>query len=38
MRGSGKLANKNYYIEVFFCETEIHKCNNYFVQNEEGGN
>jgi hypothetical protein len=21
-----------------FCETELHKCNNYFVQNEEEGN
>jgi hypothetical protein len=25
-------------LKLFFCETEIHKCNNHFVQNEEEGN
>jgi hypothetical protein len=33
----GNWPIKNYYIELFG-ETELHKCNHYFVQNEEGGN
>jgi hypothetical protein len=38
MRGSGKMADKIIKLKLFLCETEPHKYNDYFVQNEEEGN